>query len=508
MLSGYSDFQLERLAQRWFIEDEKKPRTNYNQPSEPKEADIYDGVEPYEDKEAYIDLCLDYQRLKDEADGNSKEDVHHGRTMASAYLQEIGLTYDPTSKAFRKLGDLFSKALAESVFRRKREWESEPFMPLYPLFTNNTGGVTQPLDEGINITLSALIDEYMQDPETNRGRSTRSNYIIIFRVLTEMLGENCLVSTITREDCKRVRSLLKNMPSNATKKAPGKSIQQAIKLAKENGWPLVSPPTLNTHLSKLSAIMNYAKKERYISYNPAEGLRVHDPVKKKDKRKSFSLEKLQRIFNAPIYTGCQNGERGYNKPGNMRPKNARFWVPVISLYSGIRLNEICQLEIADIDVRDETDVILIREEGEDDEKRVKTEEGIRFVPIHPELKKMGFMEYVAKTKQSGTSRLFPELKKTSKGDYASEFSKWFGHFLKNTGVKEKKIVFHSFRHTYRDAVRDAELPYEGALQLGGWSSNNTDSIYGDGLKASKLYEYICRIEYKGLDLSHIYATEH
>ena len=35
-----------------------------------------------------------------------------------------------------------------------------------------------------------------------------------------------------------------------------------------------------------------------------------DPVNKRDKRLPFSREQLHAIFNAPLYRGCSDGERG------------------------------------------------------------------------------------------------------------------------------------------------------------------------------------------------------
>jgi hypothetical protein len=41
----------------------------------------------------------------------------------------------------------------------------------------------------------------------------------------------------------------------------------------------------------------------------------------------FESEQLHAIFNAPLYPGCIDGGRGYDKAGNQRPCNARLWVP-------------------------------------------------------------------------------------------------------------------------------------------------------------------------------------
>ena len=62
---------------------------------------------------------------------------------------------------------------------------------------------------------------------------------------------------------------------------------------------------------------------------------------------------------------------------------ARFWVPLIALFSGMRMNEICQLDVSDIRCVDGVDcfVITSRSNGGGADKKVKTSTSERFVPI-------------------------------------------------------------------------------------------------------------------------------
>jgi hypothetical protein len=96
----------------------------------------------------------------------------------------------------------------------------------------------------------------------------------------------------------------------------------------------MSPTTVNLHLVLLSALFNWAENEGIISKNPARGLRVADPVRKKDKRQPFSTEQLNRICNAPLYRGCVDDGAGYASSGKNHPRRGRFWVPLIGLFSG------------------------------------------------------------------------------------------------------------------------------------------------------------------------------
>jgi integrase len=170
----------------------------------------------------------------------------------------------------------------------------------------------------------------------------------------------------------------------------------------------------------------------------------------------------------------------------------------------MRLNEACQLTEDDIAVEDGTDIILIRSD-EDGLKRVKTAAGHRFVPVHPELKRIGFLDHIAAVRRSSPAgaRLFPELPIASTGYISDNFSKWFARFLDHLGIDDRRKGFHSFRHTFRDALREAEIPQDRVRELGGWSSGATEDDYGSGTRPSTLAKEIAKIRYDGVDFSHL-----
>jgi integrase len=173
----------------------------------------------------------------------------------------------------------------------------------------------------------------------------------------------------------------------------------------------------------------------------------------------------------------------------------------------MRLNECCQLHVADVRVLDGVHCIMIQEADEQGEgdKRVKTEAGERYVPVHPELTRIGFLQFVAAQREAGERRLFPELKRGAHGYLSDNFQKWWARFVKKIGADRPRTSFHSFRHCYRDALREAGISIERARALGGWSrGEGADAGYGDGLRPSTLAREIGKVRYPDLDLSHLY----
>jgi integrase len=251
-----------------------------------------------------------------------------------------------------------------------------------------------------------------------------------------------------------------------------------------------------------------------VTRNPASKLTINEPADAASKRLPFSIGQLTTIFSAPLFTGCEDDEAGYAKPGNKVIRRGRFWVPLISLWTGMRLGECCQLHVDDIIDEDGIPCILINDDNEPggdeaDRKRVKTQAGKRFVPVHPELVKIGFLTFVATQRRAKEKRLFPEITPDTHGYLSGTFSKWFNdprRFLGKLKMAGTGVAFHSFRHTYRDALREASIPLERVRALGGWKrdSDGEEAGYGRGLRAKTLYEDINKVSYPGLDLSHLY----
>lgn len=187
---------------------------------------------------------------------------------------------------------------------------------------------------------------------------------------------------------------------------------------------------------------------------------------------------------------------------------ARFWVPLLGLFTGARCNELCQLLPSDIHQTEGVWVISINDEGD---KHVKTKAGIREIPVHPELIKMGFWDYVRQMRRE--KRLFPELKPNARGAYSDEMSRWFGRFLEtvNRTLKAKDRmgqghVFHSFRHTFRTELRNNDASNEHVLRLGGWERGSSLADHYGTISIKVLEKTMVeKVRYDGLDLSHLYA---
>lgn len=485
--------QVWALATRWFVEQE---RAGVSRPVE------------IGDEEVIQNLSEDLAHVErfDEVSATVREEVD--KLLAEAGVLPGSDSVDPAWRA--KLSRAVHAAMIEREKRLLNRVTGGAGVMLNPNF-HGLSAATELKPVAIStVTLVDLIKRYNADPTRAAPSSkTKLKQDAQARLFKDVIGGKTLVSAIGREQARKLLDTVKALPSNATKRFPKKKLAEVLEIAKAKELAPMSVTTANSYMSAFVSLLDFAVAEHIIEKNPATGLRLaSDGVKRKDKRLPFTVADLKAIFAAPLYSGCLDDGAGYNRPGPNRPRRGRFWVPLVSLYSGMRLNEVCQLTEDDIAVEDGTDIILVRSD-EDGVKRVKTSAGHRFVPIHPELKRLGFLDHVAtvREKQPAKARLFPELTTASTGYISDNFSKWFANFLDKVEIKDNRKNFHSFRHTFRDGLREAEISQERVRELGGWSSGSTEDDYGSGTRPSTLAQEIAKVRYDGLDLTPLLPTE-
>ncbi|WP_162238141.1 site-specific integrase [Rhizobium sp. Leaf306] len=365
------------------------------------------------------------------------------------------------------------------------------------------------------VTLAELIEEFKADPNRKDMRKkVDADYSLLFRVMDEVIGYDRRLRDIERDDCKAVRDLLLRLPANSTKLYRGMSFAEAADRGSKDGRKVLSPVTVNSYVHKMSALFNYAVVEEGADKNPARKLGLEGHEHGEEDRHPFAREQLEKIFSAPIYTGCQDDERNWAKVGKSKPKRTKFWVPLIGLYQGMRLNEICQLRTEDIQSESgiyffniKPDIVFGKSKAaqgyDDGGRRTKTASARRRVPVHPTLQELGFSEFVAARREAGNERLFPDLKKDSRGYFSDGFQKWFSRLLEKQGAKKEKTSFHSFRHNWADSMRLAGVPQERRRLIGGWKKTATDEKYGSSLPITALYDEISKISYQDIKTTHL-----
>jgi integrase len=136
-------------------------------------------------------------------------------------------------------------------------------------------------------------------------------------------------------------------------------------------------------------------------------------------------------------------------------------IPVIGLYSGMRLEEICKLKIEDLKLDEKEQIWYFDINGE-----VKTDNSIRKVPIHSHLiDKFKLLDYMEDQKKKDQEMLFDlkTIKHKGKIKYnhyfvRDFFSKFRDNFVSQERRDEFMISFHSFRHCTASRLRRSSSP--------------------------------------------------
>ncbi len=453
------------------------------------------------------------------AGGDELGPVHDGTDELKGFFEKEGIDCAVSSPAFRSLRPLIFEAHLEYLSRSQDIVAGRAVTEHNNLFK----GVHSHSPASENSQGYTVNDLIQNKEKANRDLNRSSKSLIAFshgaRLLREGLGGNKLLSSITREDMDGVFAIMRQIPLNAAQRYKGMTFAQAIQAAKDRNDCM--KPAQNTNwatYTQILAAFRLAAEDKLIYDNPAANRRYREMFKKvRGKlREQFTVDELNKLFRAPLYTGCEGDQRGYAKPGDNLSRRGRFWVPLLALYHGMRNNEACQIYTEDVKMEGGIHYIAIRQELEDgtaSEKKLKTEQSTRNVPIHPELIRIGFLKFVgARRRDTKSPRLFPELTSGHNGYFSDAFSKWFARFVKATLGDHCKVTLHGFRHQFRDATRVARLPDESVGRLAGWEHGKGPSgllmhCYGKGPEYLRiLAEDLAKVEYPGLDLTHLYGA--
>lgn len=352
-------------------------------------------------------------------------------------------------------------------------------------------------------TLGELSEMYLANYTKSQNPKTLAQKRSRLAALVNTIGPATNISNVTVEQVLDLRdNLLPRLPARDNQVIAAMPHRDKADYAGKNRLPVLSVKTQGLYFSEWKTFFRSVPVVTLLGRNLLDGLSFKGGKFHVAQREGFTVEELNKIFTAPLYTGCAGEESGdWDRPGKQVVKKSKFWVPLISLFSGMTVAEICDLQ--KVDVHDKDGIVSLDVKIDPERNRtVKTKSRIRRVPVHPELIKIGFRKYVADLPDGP---LFPDLDAEKPSD---AFGKWFLRFRLSIGVDRAvrpKVSFHSFRHSFREGCRESEIPDYAAKRIGGWSPGpDQQSRYGKP-DVAKLHAQLAKLEFPGLKLSHLYT---
>nr|WP_255771774.1 site-specific integrase [Microbulbifer guangxiensis] len=219
--------------------------------------------------------------------------------------------------------------------------------------------------------------------------------------------------------------------------------------------------------------------------------------KAKKKRSNLATDDLKALFSSEQY---QNASFKHSY---------QYWVPLLLLYTGARVQEICQLHCHDVKQVNGIWVLDINEDSAT--KKTKTLTSVRQIPIHQELLDLGFLEFVdsVRHKRRGGKQLFVDLTYTAQHGFARKYQRWsLGEgsrpgFFQQAGMKRDTLDRkdnHAFRHTLTSALQEVGIPTELRSAITGhkMASGSENTTYSHSQMLQLKQEALHKISFRDI----------
>jgi integrase len=254
-----------------------------------------------------------------------------------------------------------------------------------------------------------------------------------------------------------------------------------------------SAGTVNLHHVVCKAVFEHARNERhrFTGHNPFSFKSRKHKARSKSK---YTLAELNQFFASPLFVERQIKPAGYSV------NSALPWVFAIGLFSGLTLEEACQLRPQDIRKEAGEWIIAVTAAAavSGELKRAARE---RTVPLHPALIRLGLLEYVA-ARPKGERWIFPGLSETKQDKRGDPVGKAFNRWRRKLGIERpgETLDFHSLRHTFGKAIEDHGLTSNDCARLMGRAVRGiTASVYS-APELKRVAPLLARVTWDGLRL--------
>jgi integrase len=310
-------------------------------------------------------------------------------------------------------------------------------------------------ENGVRLPPPKTIWELYDRQERSRRKAkkwddkTASQVRGVVAMFVEVVGSDEIFK-ITQYHLGRFLDVLDALPKTHGKSSKDKKLTLNDVLTKAKGLPADSiglgPSTINRYITQLSGVLDRGKRYGFKNLDSTRlrESREIDGRSDAEKRDMFTLRDILTLLKNATWAEVFR---------SVSP--ALYWITLIAIYTGARQAEIAGLLVGDIDLRNRCVRIRIN-----DFRRLKNGGAVRTIPLHPELIRLGFIEFVTSLKGSGTDLVFRDLRENEKiSSLADLFSNKFGPVLKEMlpNAQAEKKCFHSFRSWFNTTLINKDV---------------------------------------------------
>lgn len=371
------------------------------------------------------------------------------------------------------------------------------------LFSNRAKSLRYKLDSSTKneskanlITLKSAFENYISNTSISNNWSDSTFGLVrhVGRLMSMKFGDELDIKKIKRDDLLNFRNILLQLPTKLSQNSlyKDKSLDEIIVLAKDR--PKISKSTIKKYIVRISEFFKYCYDSDYIDKNPAVDLQINlnqDDVTNKNPYEDSDVNTLLDIVSKIRLSGDTKSQR--------ISKDELFFITHIAAYSGMRLNEIIQLNTDDI--VEKYNIVCFSLNTKVDvktgkSKTLKTRNSARIVPIHSKLNSIGLFEFIESKKKLARKcgkavRLFSCDNK--------DFSEYFRKKINTKVIKDgdKTRTFHSFRHTFINKLIQSGQRVEHIAALVGHEQQYkiTMNTYGEPVTPKILKDLVEEINF-------------
>jgi len=392
--------------------------------------------------------------------------------------------------------------------------------------TKVVAGKQEAIAEESSITIDDLVKKFIEHKTKTKkwkDRTIVGNSQMLY-VIKEFLEyaidiKNPMIHLFKTEHAIKFEDEFCKYPRNCKKIFPDKSLNEIMRSIDNTEFAeteRISTNTYNEYAILLMALFKWAKEDKKGKYLKGENVFI-ELKKTATASKSYSPffdDELRLFFNSEMFA----------KKRFLIKFSWRYWVPIIMLYHGMRVEEVSQLLLKNIAEINSVWCFDIRDELDKEGKILTTTKikgqntGQRFVPIHPKVIEIGLLRYMDYLTRSGEHKLFPSLSnQNKKGEYKSSggaVSKWFNedspkenkvsYFSSVRIEKEKRnLVLYSFKHTVETLLINHPEKIEHDkidTVIGHTVTSMGRKHYGTYAEETLLADVVEKVDYPGADL--------
>jgi integrase len=262
----------------------------------------------------------------------------------------------------------------------------------------------------------------------------------------------------------------------------------------------LSSGTVNRHLTFLGQIFDYAGARGLENLDRIDLSKLRTKsdrdTRDRDERLKLPIDCAMAIYRTPPFNNCAGWDT-LGKPGLPGAQQifhcALYFVPILIYYSGCRREELCGLMVDDVIV-DNGDIPYLHI-AKNERRRIKNAQSQRNIPLHPEVIRLNFLNYVKAIKALEYKLLFPDLfSPTSGSPLGDRFYKEFKPILVSAGVTEAGLGSHAVRHLFGAQLKKKLVDKEGRADLlGHGGDTETSERYCEPHEIATLLKFVMEL---------------